>query len=76
MTQIGKIEAEEDVIRTSMLYFFKTWREKIHVTVKKLCEYNGINWLPTQMYYHILQNLGELIKGDLLGKLQKGLELK
>ena len=59
-----------------MHWVYKIWRENIRISIKRLCDYNGINWLRTWVYYNKFLNLGELIKRYLLIKLWKDLELK
>ena len=72
MAQSGKIEVEEDVIRTSVLDFIRYGDKKSIVSFKN-CDSNGINWLCTRMSYHRLPNLGELVQGDLGSKIKNRL---
>ena len=53
--------------------FYKIWREKIHIIIKRLCDANGINWLRARISYQRFLNLRELIKGYLEIKLLKRL---
>ena len=54
--------------------FYKTRRENIHSIIKIIFYANDIAWLRTQMPYRRFTNIGGLIKGYLLNKLQEVLE--
>ena len=71
MMQIGKIEAEEGVIRTYMSVLISS-EGKISTESLKNCDSNGIKWLRTLIYNHRLPKLGELIQGILVFKFRKG----
>ena len=56
--------------------FYKIWWENVYNIIIKLFDSNRITWLRNKMSYNGFPNLGELIQGDLLGKLKKGLAYK
>ena len=51
--------------------FSQLWREKIHSVIKKLRKYHDLKWLRVRMSYNIFPNIGEILQGDLVGKLRE-----
>ena len=56
--------------------FSTPWQENIYNIIKKLCDFNGIKWVRTQMSYHRFLNLGELLQGVLVSKTRRNLASK
>ena len=52
--------------------FSQLWREKIHSVIKRLQNVHDLKWLRVRMSYHRFPNLGEVLQGDMVGKLRKG----
>ena len=46
-------------------------REKIYSVIKRIKKYHGLKWLRVKMSDHRFPNLGEILQGDMLGKLRK-----
>ena len=58
------------------IVFTKLSRKKIHSVIKILPKHYGLKWLQVRMSYRILLNLGEILQGDMVGKLRKGIGSK
>ena len=56
--------------------FSQLWQEKIHSVIKILQKAHGLKWLRVRMSYHRFPNLGEVLQGDMIGKLRKGIGSK
>ena len=56
--------------------FSQLWREKIHSVIKRVRNAHDLKWFRVRMSYHIFPNLGEVLQGDMIGKLRKGIGSK
>jgi hypothetical protein len=69
---------ERDRERNRSVYFCigysKLWKEPIHKILKKLRNQFDLKWLRVSMSYHCFPNMREMLQGDLLKKLTKGIE--
>ena len=54
-------------------WVLKTVANEIHSVIKRLQKTHGLKWLRVRMSYHRFPNKGEILQGDMLGKLRKGI---
>ena len=55
-----------------MLSYWQAKGQPIHVTLKSLHDKYELKWLRISMSYHRFSNLREIVQGDLVSKLKKG----
>ena len=75
MKTIGR---KRDVKRNS--YFCiglsQLWRDKIHNVIKRPQKPYGLKWIRVRFSYHRFPNLEEILQGDIVGKIRKGIGSK
>ena len=49
------------------------WREKIHSIIKRSQNDHGLKWIRVRISCHQLPNIGEIIQGDIVDKIKKGI---
>ena len=58
------------------IWLSQLWQEKIHSFIKRLQKHHGLRWIRVRIYYHWFPNLGEILQGDIVGKIRKRIGLK
>ena len=49
---------------------------EINSVIKKFRKPHDLKWLQVRMSYHRFPHFGEILQGDLVGKLREGIRLK